>query len=404
METWLTYIAALLMAGVTAFTFSFSTSLMNIMSTIASFMTGLAALLFLVTSFITISAGTASLRKDHIEKKALGASLLWAAVTTLCLSFLGTFLASFFPAVFPVSSTAGGEYQEILSSFTSTIDILNAGSILSKFFIPVALAAVVFGLSITPSSDVIRPAYAVMNSFSEAMYRIQRTLTYFGGLYIYVTATAFFLGIWNEKTAFVAPEPFISLLIGVLIVVLVVLPLLFAIFTKFKVNPWGVVGRSSAGMITGFISSNIYVSALIGEPISRSNLGIQKRISSTSTPLAVIVSRGGTAFVSTAVVITLLTTLGAEISTSAAVAIAVTVAVLSLLSSFSAGFEVVVVCTLLFKTLNINVYGAEAAIIALLPILNGCAILIDTLIALMTSSIIGVWTKTNVKIPLKDTI
>ena len=48
METWLTYLAALLMAGATAFTFSSSSSLFGMMSTITSYLTGVASFLFLV--------------------------------------------------------------------------------------------------------------------------------------------------------------------------------------------------------------------------------------------------------------------------------------------------------------------------------------------------------------------
>ena len=54
--------------------------------------------------------------------------------------------------------------------------------------------------------------------------------------------------------------------------------------------------------------------------------------------------------------------------------------------------------------LNINVYGAEAAIISLIPFVNGCALMIDMLISLMANAISGVRTKTDAKIPLKDTI
>lgn len=392
------------MAGATAYTFSSSTPLLKMMSAATSFLTGVAALLFLVVSFVTIASGTASLRKNKLGGRTVRITIFWAVVTTLILSMLGVILANGIPQIFPVSSSAGGNYTEVLSSFTSSIDALDSGSIIGKFFLPLVFAAFILGAALTPSSDVIRPAYTVMNSFSEAVYRIQRTAAYFGAFYVYVAGTAFFLNIWQEKTAFVSPEPFVALALSVLLVIMVVLPLLYAIFTGFRKNPYGVVGRGLAGLLTAFLSSNIYASSLMGESLSRSNMGIQKRISSTATPLSILIARGGTAFVSTLTTVTLLKTLGAEISTFALVILALTISGLSLVSSFFPGVEIAVVSVFAIRFLNINVYGAEAAIVALLPILNGFAIMIDVLISFMASAIVGARTKTDAKIPLKDTI
>ena len=392
------------MAGATAYTFSSSTSLLKMMSAATSFLTGVAALLFLVVSFVTIASGTASLRKNRLGGRTVRITIFWGVVTTLILSMLGVILANGIPQIFPVSSSAGGNYTEVLNSFTSSIDALDAGSIIGKFFLPLVFAAFILGAALTPSSDVIRPAYTVMNSFSEAVYRIQRTAAYFGAFYVYVAGTAFFLNIWQEKTAFVSPKPFVALALSVLLVIMVVLPLLYAIFTGFRKNPYGVVGRGLAGLLTAFLSSNIYASSLMGESLSRSNMGIQKRISSTATPLSILIARGGTAFVSTLTTVTLLKTLGAEISTFALVILALTISGLSLVSSFFPGVEIAVVSVFAIRFLNINVYGAEAAIVALLPILNGFAVMIDVLISFMASAIVGARTKTDAKIPLKDTI
>lgn len=404
METWLTYLAALLMAGATAFTFSSSSSLFGMMSTLTSYLTGVAAFLFLGTSIVTMAAGTASLRKNKLGGKVLRTTILWAVITTLVLSFLGAFAARFVDVIFPVSASAGGDYESEITSFLSVIDPLCSSAFLSKCFIPALIASFILGVALTPSSDIIRPAYTVMNSFSEVMYRIQRTLTYFGACYVYVAATTFFLGLWQEKTAFAAPEPFIALIVATLVVVLVILPLLFAFFTGFKKNPYGVIGRGLSGLITAFVSGNMFASSLIGESLSRSNLGIQKRISSTVTPLSIVITRGGTAFVSTLTVITLLKTLGAEISMVALILLTLAIAGASFLSSLFSGIEVAAISVIALKMLNINIYGAEAAIVSLIPFINGCALLIDMTLSLMANAISGARTKTDAKIPLKDTI
>ena len=115
METWLTYLAAFLMAGATAYTFSSSTPLLKMMSAATSFLTGVAALLFLVVSFVTIASGTASLRKNRLGGRTVRITIFWAVVTTLILSMLGVILANGIPQIFPVSSSAGGNYTEVLA-------------------------------------------------------------------------------------------------------------------------------------------------------------------------------------------------------------------------------------------------------------------------------------------------
>ena len=117
-----------------------------------------------------------------------------------------------------------------------------------------------------------------------------------------------------------------------------------------------------------------------------------------------MISRGGTAFVSVLTVITLLKTLGAEITISALILIALAIAASSFTSSLFSGIEVAAISVMALKMLKINVYGAEAAIISLIPFINGCALLIDMVISLMANAISGARTKTDAQIPLKDTI
>ena len=96
--------------------------------------------------------------------------------------------------------------------------------------------------------------------------------------------------------------------------------------------------------------------------------------------------------------------MGADISTPALVIITLTVALFSFASSLFAGIEVAAISVLTLKALNIDVYGAEAAIVSIIPFVNGCALLIDMVISLMASALSGAVTKTDAKIPLKDTI
>ena len=404
METWLTYIAALLMAEATAFTFASSGTLASTMANLTGWLGGIAAYVFAPLAFMTFASGIASLGKDRLEGKTIRSTVLWAVLTTALLSAIAAAVTVLFPQAFPVSSTAGGQVGPLMESYKASFDAFKAVSTVSRIFIPVVLLAWMLGAALKPSADVIRPAYTVMNSWSEVMYRIQRTATFFGGFFVYIAGTSVFLNIWQEKTIAAAPALFATIGAAALAVILVVLPLLYAIFTGFKRNPYGIIGRSIASLATGFVSSNIYASALVNESVSRSNLGVQKRFSSTVVPLSIIITRGGTAFVSILSTVTLLKTLGAELNLVSLAAVAAMIAVFSFTSSLSAGFEIFAVSMAALKVLKVETYGAEACLVALLPFLNGVAVMLDSLLANMAASIASVRSRTDAKIPLKETI
>lgn len=404
MATWLTYLASLCMAGATAFAFSSSTVFLNILSSLTAILTNIALFLFIPVSFVTLTAGIASLKKDRIGGKTVRINILWALVTSVILTVLGVVFVNEFDLSLPVTASTGGNYVELFSSYTEKLDPLGTLETLSSFFPIIVLLSLVFGSALTPSSDVIRPAYAVVNSLSEVMYRIERTITYFGSLYVYIASTSFFIALWQEKTAFVAPSFFIYLLSAMAALVLVVLPLLFGIFTGFRKNPYAFVGKGLSSLIFAFMSGNIYASAMQSAAIDRNSLGVQKRIVSTTLPFGIFITRGGTCFVSTVTILSLLKALNAQVTIEAAAVIAFTTFILSFASFMSASSEVAFISILVLKTLNINVYGAEAMLISILPFLNGAAVLMDTLLINMASLIVAKRTKTDITVPVRDAI
>lgn len=404
MKTWLTYLAALLLSGATAFAFPYSTGLLNAMNFLTSLFISVSIFLFIPISFITFTSGVASLRKDKIAGKAVGYDILWSIVTSFVLALLAILHVRIFSSSIPVTSSAGGDYVTLYNEFISSYDIFGIVEVAGTGFLPLLLAAIVFGIALTPSSDVIRPAYTVMNSLSEAMYRIERIFSNFGALFVYVAGTAFFLNLWQEKTAFVSPSFFIDILLSTLVLIVVVLPLLYLIFTKFKKNPYLVIGRAISSLILGFVSGNIYVTSLQNEAIIRNNTGVQKRIVSVTTPLGILITRGGTCFVSVLSVLSILSALDAKVTAVAAILIALTVVCLSLISFMSAGCETTVIAILLFRVMNINVYGAEAALISIIPFLNSVATLLDVTLISLASNIEARMTKTDINVPAEDVI
>ncbi len=404
METWLTYLAALLMAGATAFAFPQSSAVYTAVHYASEYLTAAGVFLFIPVSFITLSSGVASLRKDRLGGKAVRISIIWALVSSAALALLAIPASSLFSLTFPVTASAGGDYVALYNAHAEAIDVTGIISSMNTIFLPLVLLALITGMAITPSSDIIRPSYTVFNSLSEAMYRIGRCITYFGALYVYIQGTDFFITLWREKTAFVAPSFFLRTAGASLIMLLLILPLLYAVFTGFRKNPYEILWKVFPSIVFAFVSGNIFFSSLQNGAINRNSLGVQKRIVSTSTPLGIVINRGGTCFVSTVTVLSILSALGAEVSFSASLLIALVTVLLSLLSSMAAGSETALVTIVLFKILNISAYGAEAAVISVIPFLNALSSMIDITLISMASNIVAVRTKTDITVPVRDTI
>lgn len=366
--------------------------------------------LLLATSF---SSGIASCRKDGKLAPVVSTSIAWAIVTTVLLSLCGALCFELFKAKFPVTSTSGMD--------TSVLDLYPAASLADLGFLTFSplgffeairnllpaflIVAFVIGYYLKPNVEVIRPAYVVMNSFSETMFRIARAATLSSYIFVFFASCAFFSDLWNEGSIFVAGDFLLMMVTAAVAAGLVVLPLLFAIATKFKANPYQQLYRSIAPMVVGLFSGDILLTSVIEMPTSRHNLGCQKRISSTSVPFYAMFGRGGSAMIGTISLLALIQAIKPEAATSTvAVTIALACALASFASPLSFGSEVFLIVTLALRLLGINLYGSQIAIIALLPLLNGLGVMVDTLVASYGASHTAQVLDVRINTPYKDTL
>ena len=399
--------AALLMSPIS--------SAYGIFSSVSSFLISFGMFLTIPIVLITFSAGTASLMKDRKGKKTAGISILWSIVSTLILVIAACIIFISKEESFPVTSTAGSapgtlssHVSYMLTSSSSALYPGNpfltiAASI--RFVLPVVIIAWIFGLALKPSSDIIRPAYTTMNSFAEVMYRISRTYTVYGFFLVFFSSGSLFMNIYEEKTLFAAPGYAAMLAISVLIALFAVLPLIYGVFTGFRKNPYKVLLRSIAPALLAFSSSNTVCNIPLAESVARQNLGVQKRICSVTSPLFSIIGKGGSAFISVLVLLSLYQSTANEApGTAVIIMTALIAALVSFISSFSMGTETALITVLTLSILGINLYGAENAIIAFLPLLGGLGSLIDSIISSYGSSIVASSIGTDIEIPYRDTI
>ena len=296
----------------------------------------------------------------------------------------------------------------MLSSSLSAVYPRNAFLTLASatyFIVPAIIVSWVFGLALRPSSDIIRPAYTAMNSFSEVMYRISRTCSVYGFILVCVSSAYSFMSLYSEKTIQAAPRFALLLCGGSAIAVLILLPLLFAAFTGFKKNPYKILYRSIPSAISAFASCNSVSILTIEESVARYSLGVQKRISSVSVPFLSIIGKGGSAFVSAIAMISLYqATTGNTASLSVMLITTAVSALISFISSLAVGTEVIFITVLTLRMLGINLYGAENAIIAFIPLISGIGAMLDAFIATMGSNVAASFVDTDIDVPYKDTL
>lgn len=407
--------AALLMGFATCLLFGEYTLATEFFSSVSAYLINFSVYLFIPILIVTFASGVASLKKDEAGGRMIGSMVGWSISTTVILAVAAALLYHFFPVKFPVTASAGSSIEGIEAtasliatesfSFLYPENPFKLLTSLSTFLPPAIAVALVLGLALKPSSDIIRPAYTVTNSFAEVMYRISRTITTFGWILSYTSASWFFLFLYQEKTILVVPDFLYKLVAAALVAIFVVIPILFWSYTGFRKNPYKAFFRSISNLSIALTTGNIVTSALIGESVSRQNLGAQKRITSTAVPLFTMIARGGTAFISTLIMLSLIQgATGQEPSLTICLITACAIMLTSLTSSLFVGYESIFVIYLAMKLCNIQLAGAEAAIIALLPLINGIGILIDSFLSNLGTIVASVYVGTDIDTPYSDTI
>ena len=248
MKTWFTYIASILFAAATAFLFADYEMAANAFSIATTYLLRIGTLITIPLIVFSFPSAIASIRKDRMGAKVFSSLLSWTLATSILLPVVPSVIFYLYPSVFPVTSSAGSQGDVVgyfvnyaVSSNLNALNItnpFNAIATASGIFIPLLILSWIFGLFLKPSSDTIRPAYAVMNSFSEVIHKAARFYTVYGYVIAYFALTDLFLSSYVEKTVIAVPEFLLMLLIITSVIIFALLPLLFAIFTKFKKNPY----------------------------------------------------------------------------------------------------------------------------------------------------------------------
>lgn len=414
MKTWFTYIAAAVFALATAFLFADYQIASSTFSLISTYLVRLGTLITIPVIVFSFPSAIASLRKDRLGGYAASSIITWTLVTSIIPPMVPAVFFYLYPSAFPVTSSAGssgdlvGYYTEyaMMSNINalSVVNPFNTIATASSIVLPLIILSWIFGIFLNPSSDTIRPAYAVMNSFSEIMHKIARFYTVYGYIIAYFSLTDLFLSAYVEKTVIAVPSFLFMLLIITGIIVFALLPILFALFTKFKKNPYKVLFLSISSLVMSLSSGNVLSSVATNMTTSRYSLGVQKRNAVTSTIFFSLFAKGGSAAISTFLILTLITAMGGILDSTTIILVALAASAASFVSFTSFGMESVITTYIALKILNVDLYGAESALLSILMITNGLSSLLDSAVIAMGTKAVSVATKTDMEVPYKDYI
>ena len=343
--------------------------------------------------FIMFSSGVASLRRQEKTALAFSTTILWSILTAVLFSCFAAAMYLVLPFGVDNITTTGVDVSTLDSigliqpeNFFSLLIAKNSFIqfiVTDRFLLPLLLMAFLLGLALKPDVEAIRPAYVVMNAFSEALLRLSRLFTTVGAVFIGIIGCDWFNHLDAEPLFFDNLSFFAGIGIVLISILFILMPLLYWLLTKGKGgNPYRILFGALPAYVAAFFTGNILYAATPLIALSRQNNGVRKSIAGTAIPLYTILGKGGSAAISTVTVISLMiSTTGLVPAWQTLLTIALLCSLFSMVSSFNIGYEVLFIVVMVLRVLNIDLQGSQMMVIALLPLLNGFGTLLDTAIS-----------------------
>ncbi|MHC1691656.1 MAG: cation:dicarboxylase symporter family transporter [Sphaerochaetaceae bacterium] len=398
MKTWITYLAAVAMGLSATLLLGDYAIFTTIMEYTSAVLMDVGLFILFPMVFIIFTSGIAALRRHARTVTMFSTTIFWSLLTAVILSGFSAAIFLVFPKGVDHITTMGSDVSALTAiaplEISQLIPLLIARNsfvqffITDKFLLPLLMVAFLLGIALKPDMEIVRPAYVVMNSFSEALFRLARMFTLFSAFCIGVISCHWFNTLDAEELFFKNLRFFSVMGIGLFAALFILLPLLYTLATRFRGgNPYRILGGVLSACVVGFFTSNILYTATPLIATSRQNNGVQKSVVGTTVPLYSLIGRGGSALVATIAIISLtMSVQGAVPPLRILMYTAGLSTLFSMLCSIHLGYEVLFIVTMVLRTLGIDLQGAQMMVVLLLPLLNGAGLVLDTAIAAFGSA------------------
>lgn len=391
MKTWITYPVAIILGFSAQLLLGGSPYYEKLLDLSVPFVRDLVFFILFPVVFILFAAAVASTRRHKDTSAVFSLTIVWALFTTLILSFGAMFLTFLVPQGLISFSGASGEglitqffdFKALRGLFLSD-NAFTQFTVSSFSLLPILVVAFLVGIVMRPNKEEIRPAYVVLNSFSEVAIRLSRLFAILSALFLIVISASWFRN--TNITALLKDSYWYVLALGAiaLATIVVVLPLLYTIFTLFKgQSPYRIGFRAYPALFSSALAGNLLFGTTSLIALSNQNNKVRKRVAATSIPILTIIGRGGSAMVATFTIIEMLKAVNqGPLSILTMIFIALFSALFSIAAAFSPGFEVPFIVMMVLYGFNYpSVSTAVGSLIILLPLIQLVSILIDSAIA-----------------------
>jgi Na+/H+-dicarboxylate symporter len=413
MKTWIIYLVATLMGLATTLLLGQFPAYGTFIQSASTMLIQFGGFVLFPIVFFTFASGVASLRKDEMGGRVASSTIIWTIIPTLTLTIIGSIIFAILPTTFPASSSAGAGTSAVLEFIRTTLEYTKSSlnpvnpfytlSSSQGMILPIVIISFILGYFLKPNSDIIRPAYVTMNSFSEVMYRISSAFAIYGFAFVYIIVASFFMQLQTDASVFVAPKFVFTILLLANFALLGVLPLIYGILTSFKSNPYKVLYRTLGAQIAALFSGSIMFSSPMLFSLTRNNLGVQKRISSTTIPVTSMFAKGGSAMISVFTILSLIfATTGSVPEVKIIIFIILCSFFVSLISSVFLGFGVFFITYFTMRIVGIDLANAEMSLVGILPLLSGLGAVLDSYISTLCTAATSFWVETEIDVPYED--
>lgn len=375
--------------------------------------------LYMLVPFILISlsAGIASLRRQRQGLISIIYATLWSLVTTVAFTLVSgitawqivpTSLTDVAKSGTPLAITELPAVSDILQDLLQPDFFSSTVPEASLFLIPgVILFSIIFGAVLKPDEDYIRPAFAVMNSFSEVFYRFARIITQLLALGSVFVSSYWFTGLLSSIN-FDSVKGFLLVFAIVFAALLfLIVPLLLVLVGQERRPFQWIIGVLGPVLIAWFSgSSTVAMTPLLSH--TRNNLGAAKRVSSTAIPVIAMLGRSGSAAIATLTTITLYSTVfNIPLTFKAFLLVVIYSTLLSLTLSTvtgGAGVLMIVAGTGLALGFGTQFTAALVLLVPVMPLLGSAAACLDTLVTGVGAGAVSNRLQANITVKVRDYI
>ena len=292
-------------------------------------------------------------------------------------------------------------YRDILRS-VFPISLFQVFTENSNFLLPVTFFGFFLGLNFSFDKVMTRPAYQFFDAMSRILYHIGSFIVEILGFGMIILAANFTMQIINAPQLVLFNQLIILLTINTIIIIFGIYPA-FIYFLGGKQNPYKIMYALLGPSLAALVSGNSYFTLTSLILHSKENLGVPRKIGSSTLPFFTLFGKAGTAAVTSITFILILKSYSSlAISPGGILWIMLFSMLTSLLAGSVPGIGVLVSLATMCKLYGKGIEEGFLIIGSIAPILVSFSVLIDTVTAGVSSYLIAYHEKGNKEIPVKD--